>query len=119
MVKVGDYMACCPHCGLYVPYFSGRCKPSLILQNFFRAEGDEIYTCDMCDKNYRLSLFSQWVPGLIACSFLGFIIFLCDKIPALNFLEDHIGKLMIAFLIIVAIGDYIWWRYFTQLEAEY
>jgi len=109
----------CPHCGIYVPYLGRSCKPSLILGNFFRAEGNEIYTCDMCDKDYRLSLCSKWVPGLIVFSSFGFIIFLFDKIPALIFLEDHMGKCMITLLIIWIIGDYIWWRYFAELEAEY
>jgi len=112
-------MAYCPHCGSEVPYFGRTYKDSLILKNIFRAEDDLIYTCDMCDENYRLSLCSRLLPGLFAFSSFGFIMFLCDKIPALIFILDHIGKFLIACLIIGIIGDYIWWRYFTQLEAEY
>lgn len=110
-------MAYCPHCGSEVPYFGRTYKDSLILENLFRGD-DLIYTCDMCNDNYRLSLGRRWLPGVFAFSFFGFILYLVDKIPALIFIEDHIVIFMTAYFIIGITGDYIWWRYFTELELE-
>ena len=111
-------MAHCPHCENEVPYFGRTCKNSLILENLFRGD-DQIYTCKNCNDNYRLSLSRRLLPGVFAFSFLGFILYLGDKIPALIFILDHIEISLFACVLIIGIGDYIWWRYFTQLEAEY
>jgi len=111
-------MANCPHCDNKVPYFGRKGKDSLILENLFRGD-NQLYTCQNCNYNYCLSLGRRWLPGVFAFSFFGFIMYLCDKIPALIFILDHIEISLFAFVLIIGIGDYIWWRYFTQLEAEY
>lgn len=91
----------------------------MILENLFRGD-DLIYTCENCNYNYRISLAGRLLPGVFAFCLLGFILHLIDKIPALIFILDHIEIFLFAYVVIVGlIGDYIWWRYFTQLEAEY
>ena len=111
-------MAYCPYCGNEVSYFGRTAKgTSTILKNLFRGD-DTLYTCKSCNRNYRTLLGSRLLPGLFAFCSLGFILHLIDKIPALIFIYDHIVIFMIAFFIIGIIGDYIWWRYFAQLETE-
>jgi len=114
LVKVGDYMAQCPHCRNAVSYFGGTAKgTSTILKNFVRGD-DKIYTCKNCNSNYRISLGSRLLLGVFIFCPIGFILKFITEIPA--FIIGHVLIFIIAYGLILG---YIWWRYFAQLEKAY
>lgn len=107
-------MAQCPQCSNEVSLFGITARGiSTILKNLFRGD-DNLYACRNCNSNYRISLVSRLLLGVLVFCPIGGVLHFVDEIPA--FILNHAIIVGIAYTLVVS---YVWRRYFAQLEMEY